>query len=134
MKIKLFYFKNRNEQKNFIEKLSKYFTKNNGEFIYINDDRKTMFIYEGEIEGGFDSYIINSIEEILKILKSYEFETFAVRSRRKNKMDDNKMLGKIIVEGLNKKVNLENPDLTIFLDSVDGFTLTYVELKSIYKS
>ncbi|MEM3325565.1 MAG: THUMP domain-containing protein, partial [Thermoplasmata archaeon] len=112
MKMKLFYFKNRNELKNFVNTLKEEFLNKDGEFIYFIEENKMLIMYNGEMDGGYDSYIIESLEEVPEILRKINFKTFAVRSKRRRKMEDNRILGQIIKEKLGKDVNLDNPDIT----------------------
>jgi hypothetical protein len=125
--IKVFYFKNRNELKNFLESLKRKFLKGEGEFIYRMSGNKLLLFYNGEIEGGNIAYVINKIEEIPELLKDYEFKSFAVRSKRNNSMEDNRIVGKMIKEKMGKIVDLENPDIKVILDDIDGLTIFFIK-------
>ncbi|MEM0144370.1 MAG: THUMP domain-containing protein [Thermoplasmata archaeon] len=127
MKMKLFYFKNRNELKNFVNTLKEEFLNKDGEFIYFIEENKMLIMYNGEINGGYDSYIIESLEEVPEILRKINFKTFAVRSKRRRKMEDNRILGQIIKEKLGKDVNLDNPDITIYLENVGKFNVIFIK-------
>ena len=127
MKMKLFYFKNRNELKNFVNTLKEEFLNKDGEFIYFIEENKMLIMYNGEIDGGYDSYIIESLEEVSEILRKINFKTFAVRSKRRRKMEDNRILGQIITEKLGKDVNLDNPDITIYLENVGKFNVIFIK-------
>ncbi|MEL9998738.1 MAG: THUMP domain-containing protein [Thermoplasmata archaeon] len=127
MKMKLFYFKNRNELKNFVNTLKEEFLNKDGEFIYFIEENKMLIMYNGEMDGGYDSYIIESLEEVPEILRKINFKTFAVRSKRRRKMEDNRILGQIIKEKLGKDVNLDNPDITIYLENVGKFNVIFIK-------
>ncbi|MEM0150920.1 MAG: THUMP domain-containing protein [Thermoplasmata archaeon] len=127
MKMKLFYFKNRNELKNFVNTLKEEFLNKDGEFIYFSEENKMLIMYNGDMDGGYDSYIIESLEEVPEILRKINFKTFAVRSKRRRKMEDNRILGKIIKEKLGKNVNLDNPDITIYLENVGKFNVIFIK-------
>ncbi|MBD6955184.1 MAG: THUMP domain-containing protein [Thermoplasmata archaeon] len=125
--IKVFYFRNRNELKDFIEKLRKRFLEGEGEFIYRSFENRLLLFYEGDVEGGKEAYIFNSFEEIPEIIKKLEFKSFAVRSRRMNSNQDNRVLGEIIKERLNKNVDLENPDITLVVDEIGGIKFFFIK-------
>ena len=127
MKMKLFYFKNRNELKNFVNTLKEEFLNKDGEFIYFIEENKMLIMYNGEMDGCYDSYIIESLEEVPEILRKINFKTFAVRSKRRRKMEDNRILGQIIKEKLGKDVNLDNPDITIYLENVGKFNVIFIK-------
>jgi tRNA uracil 4-sulfurtransferase len=64
-------------------------------------------------------------EKTLEILKEKEFDSFRVTASRSqkdfplNSQEINVQLGAYIVEKLNKKVDLHNPDLTCFIEIVE---------------
>jgi len=77
------------------------------------------------------------IEDIEKsavdILKERDFETFKIFTRRSNKNftltspEINKAVGGFVAESLDKKVDLENPDVTFFIEIVDDKAFVYTE-------
>lgn len=115
---KIFYFKNRNELKMKIQSLKIQFLNDGGNFIYRDENTKLLVISDREIEGT-DAFIFKNYDEILEKIKKFDFNTFGVRSKRKNSMEDNKKVGELIQKNLNKKVNLNNPDLWIYIDEID---------------
>lgn len=125
--MKVFYFRNRGEMKDFLGMLRKKFLSDKGEFIYISEDKKMLVFYSGEIEGGFEAHTIMSFDEVVELLKNFNFNTFAVRSKRENSLRDNKILGAMIKERLGKIVDLEKPDVTVVLDRIDNYTIFYIK-------
>ncbi len=77
------------------------------------------------------------IEEIkkkgLEILKEKEFKTFKIETQRSNKNfpltspEINRQIGEHVLNNLKKKVDLENPDLTLFIEIVDNYSFIYSE-------
>jgi len=77
------------------------------------------------------------IEEIkkkgLEILKEKEFKTFKIKTQRSNKNfpltspEINEQIGESILNNLKKKVDLKNPDLTLFIEIVDNYAFLYLE-------
>lgn len=61
-------------------------------------------------------------EEVLKVAKKLEFETFKIVTTRSNKnfklnsMETNVLLGDLIVDELEKKVDVRNPEIKIYVE------------------
>ncbi|MDP8011994.1 MAG: THUMP domain-containing protein [Thermoplasmata archaeon] len=124
---KIFYFKNRDELHKKIRYFKDYFLKNEGEFIYKEQDTKLIIISSMDLEG-LDAYLFKDYLDIIKILKNKNFKTFAVRSKRKNSQQENKLLGELILKNLqDKKVNLENPEITIYVDQIKDMNYFYIK-------
>ncbi|MEK7067102.1 MAG: tRNA uracil 4-sulfurtransferase ThiI [Patescibacteria group bacterium] len=72
-------------------------------------------------------------DEVLKILKEQEFKTFRVTARRAgaefpmSAQEINEKLGALIVEKLEKKVDLKNYDLNCYLEIVGNLVFFYLE-------
>ena len=72
-------------------------------------------------------------EQAFKILKQKKFESFKVFTQRSKKdfyltsPEINKKVGGFIVKKLNKKVDLENPDVTFFIEIVEDLAFVYLE-------
>jgi len=70
---------------------------------------------------------------VLSRIKGKKFRTFKIESRRANKLfrltsqEMNSRLGDIVRTELKKKVDLEKPDLTIFVEIVDNKAFVYFE-------
>lgn len=69
----------------------------------------------------------------LEILKSQKFKTFRITTQRSKKefaltsQQINEKIGEFIIKKLNKKVNLEKPDLTCFIEIVEKYAFLYLE-------
>lgn len=72
-------------------------------------------------------------DEVLEILNGQEFKTFRVTARRAGAefpmpaQEINEKLGALIVEKLDKKVDLENYDLNCYLEIVGNLVFFYLE-------
>lgn len=85
----------------------------------------------------FAREIKQDIEEIkksaLEILQREEFKTFKIFTQRSNKNFNltspavNRTIGEFIVKNLNKQVNLEKPDITLFIEIADDKAFVYLE-------
>ncbi|MBI5079194.1 tRNA 4-thiouridine(8) synthase ThiI [Candidatus Wolfebacteria bacterium] len=81
--------------------------------------------------------IEQNIESIKKtaweLLKERKFKTFRISAKRANKkfslnsQQINEKIGEFIVKKLGKKVNLENSDITVFIEIVEGSAFIYLE-------
>lgn len=75
-------------------------------------------------------------EWAFKILKQKKFESFKIFTQRSKKdfyltsPEINKKVGGFIVKKLNKKVDLENPDVTFFIEIVEDLAFVYLEKNS----
>ena len=84
------------------------------------------------VEQDLDKIKKQCLEEISK----QKFESFCIATQRSNKnfpigsMEVSREVGAYIVEKLNKKVKLDNPDITCFISIVDNFSLIYSEKNS----
>lgn len=127
MHAKIFYFKNRNDLHQKINLLKKHFLKGNGQFIYRDQDNRLLIVTDSDIDGQ-EAFIINEDRDIIKILKGLDFNTFAVRSRRKNAMQENRRIGELVLRNFkDKKVDLENPDITIYIDQVREISFVFIK-------
>lgn len=77
---------------------------------------------------------IKSIQEIaLELLKNKKFKTFRIFAKRAekkfplNSQQINEKIGAFIVKKLGKKVDLENPDITVFIEIVEKTAFLYLE-------
>lgn len=77
---------------------------------------------------------VGEIERLVfEILREEEFKTFKIFTQRSNKnfnltsQEINKIVGEFVVNNLRKKVKLENPDITIFIEIVDDKAFVYLE-------
>jgi len=120
--------------------------------IKINYDQGRMFIRcnESDIESIiiklkkvfgihkiFIGYEINSIDldiiksKILELIKDKEFETFKIETKRSNKnipytsMEINSMLGELVLNNKNTKVDIHNPKVTIHLEIRNNYSYIY---------
>ncbi len=72
-------------------------------------------------------------KKALEILKEQKFESFRISARRSKKefflisQQINERIGELIVRELKKKVDLENPELTCFIEIVEKFAFLYLE-------
>lgn len=72
-------------------------------------------------------------KKVLELLKNEEFESFRITTRRSNKnfaltsQKINEQVGEEVVKKLNKKVDLENPDLTCFIEIAEKQAYIYLE-------
>ncbi|MBN2426430.1 MAG: tRNA 4-thiouridine(8) synthase ThiI [Calditrichaceae bacterium] len=79
----------------------------------------------------------NSIQEIeaicIELLQKQNFNTFAIRAKRSNKNfpltsnEINIKIGTAVVDRLHKKVDLTNPDVTVFIEVLDRYTHVMAE-------
>jgi len=71
----------------------------------------------------------------LEILKGKKFNTFKVSAQRSeksfklNSQQINEKIGEYIIDNLNKKVDLSNPDITIYIEVVEKYCFMYTEKK-----
>jgi thiamine biosynthesis protein ThiI len=69
----------------------------------------------------------------LEMMRRKDFNTFAVSTKRSDKsytktsVEVNIEVGAYIVENMDKKVNLKNPDLTCYIEIMREYTFVYVE-------
>lgn len=77
---------------------------------------------------------IDAIENAaLKLIKDKKFKTFKISAKRSekkfslNSQQINEKVGEFIVKKLKKKVNLENPDIAVFIEIVDKSAFLYLE-------
>ncbi|MGC8672047.1 MAG: THUMP domain-containing protein [Thermoplasmata archaeon] len=127
MYVKIFYFKNRNELHKKVNELKNYFLKEKGQFIYKDQDNRLLVFSDSYIDGP-EAYIFHKYNDMVEILQGIEFKTFAVRSKRKGSMNENRKIGDLLLKNLNeKRVDLENPDITIYVDQVKDFTFFYIK-------
>ncbi|MDD5433318.1 MAG: tRNA 4-thiouridine(8) synthase ThiI [Candidatus Pacebacteria bacterium] len=69
----------------------------------------------------------------IEILKNENFTSFKVETKRSNKkfflssQQINEQIGEIVMEGLNKKVNLHNPDITLYIEITDNQAFLYTK-------
>ena len=69
----------------------------------------------------------------LKILQEKDFKSFRITTKRSKKdfnltsQQINEQVGAFIVEKLNKRVDLENADIEIYIEIVDNFAFLYTE-------
>jgi len=116
METKYFEFKDKNSKNNFLKSIVKKFMENDGEFIYRESEKDLLIFYDGKIDGGEKCYVIKDFKEIPEILKKFEFESFAVRSKMQNSMEYNRIIGDIIKKEMPEKtVNLEKPDIKLII-------------------
>jgi len=72
-------------------------------------------------------------EKCLHILQKKDFSTFRIETRRSkkefplNSQEINIQIGSFIVEKLNKKVQLKDPETTCFIEIIDNRTLIYTQ-------
>lgn len=72
-------------------------------------------------------------EKIVESLKKRKFKTFKVEASRSDKsfllnsQELNEKLGEMILSKMNKKVNLHNPDVRVFIEVVSGKAFYYFE-------
>ena len=72
-------------------------------------------------------------EKSVEILQTKKFKTFRVSSKRSNKKFEinsqqvNERVGAFIVEKMNKKVGLTNPDVNLFIEIVQDYVFLYLE-------
>ncbi len=72
-------------------------------------------------------------EKALDLLKSKKFKTFRIETKRGKKdfpltsQEINEKVGAKIVEELNRKVDLTNPDITCFIEIVEKYAFLYLE-------
>lgn len=127
MHAKIFYFKNRNDLHQKIGVLKKHFLKGKGQFIYRDQDNRLLIVTDLDIDGQ-EAFIINEDRDIIKILEGLDFNTFAVRSRRKNAMQENRRIGELVLRNFkDKKVDLENPDIIIYIDQARDISFFYIK-------
>lgn len=79
----------------------------------------------------------NDIEKIkksvLKILERKNFKTFKIETKRSYKqfpltsLEVNRIIGEIVVNSLGKKVSLENPDITVYIEICEKESFIYTE-------
>jgi tRNA uracil 4-sulfurtransferase len=77
------------------------------------------------------------IEEIeksaIEMLKQENFETFRIKTKRGNKnfpldsIETDKRIGALVVDKLKKKVNLNKPDKTLFIEITQNETFLYLQ-------
>ncbi|MGC8663791.1 MAG: THUMP domain-containing protein [Thermoplasmata archaeon] len=124
---RIYYFKNRDELHKKIKFLKEYFLKNDGQFIYKEQDTKLIIISNTMIEGQ-EAFIFRDYEEIINFLENIHFKKFAIRSRRKNSQIENRNLGKLVLERLKeKRVDLEDPDITIYIDQIKNLSYFFIK-------
>ena len=76
---------------------------------------------------------IKKFEEIEAIVKKEKFKTFKIQAKRSDKtfklnsQKINEQVGDLIRINLKKKVQLSNPDLTIYLEIIEGEIYIYTE-------
>ncbi len=67
------------------------------------------------------------------LLKKKKFKTFKISAKRAekkfplNSQQINEKIGEFIVEKLKKRVDLENPEITVFIEIVDKYAFLYLE-------
>jgi thiamine biosynthesis protein ThiI len=72
-------------------------------------------------------------KKAVELLGSKKFKTFRIETKRSKKdfpltsQEINEKVGAEIVEKLNKKVNLTNPDITCFIEIVENYAFLYLE-------
>lgn len=72
-------------------------------------------------------------KKALELLEEKNFKTFKISTQRSKKdfpltsQEINEKVGEYILKKLNKKVNLEKPDLTCFIEIVEKFAFLYLE-------
>lgn len=72
-------------------------------------------------------------KKTLLLLKEKKFKTFRISTQRSKKefpltsQQVNEKVGKLIVKNLKKRVNLENPDLTCFIEIVERYAFLYLK-------
>jgi len=82
---------------------------------------------------GLSSEFSKISDEVLDILKEQEFKTFRVTARRAgaefpmSAQEINEKLGALVVEKLEKKVNLKNHDLNCYLEIVGNLVFFYLK-------
>mgnify|MGYP001569516593 CR=1 FL=1 len=79
----------------------------------------------------------NEIEKIqetaLTLVKNKEFKTFRISAKRSDKkfplssQEINEKIGESVVKNLKKKVNLKNPEITIFIEVTENNAFLYLE-------
>ncbi|NQU82823.1 MAG: tRNA 4-thiouridine(8) synthase ThiI [Parcubacteria group bacterium] len=100
----------------------------------VGDALKTIF---GLAYFAFAQQAEQSIESIsqkaVEILKDEDFETFRIDAKRSNKefalssQEINEQIGGAVIDGVNKKVKLENPDVTLFIQIVEKFAFLFIK-------
>ena len=77
-------------------------------------------------------------KSVLEFLKDQEFETFKIHTRRHNKnfemksMELNCLLGEVVMNGLNKKVKMKNPDRLVKVEISEKYAFISCEnVKSV---
>lgn len=75
---------------------------------------------------------LNSIKEkVIELLKRKRFKSFRITTQRSKKdfpltsQEINERVGEEVVKKLNKKVDLEEPDLTCFIEIVENYAFLY---------
>lgn len=87
------------------------------------------FAFAQEAEQNIESISEKSVE----ILQSENFETFRIDATRSNKEFEltsqqiNEQAGGAVIEKLNKKVKLKNPDITLFVQIVEKFAFVFTK-------
>ncbi len=72
-------------------------------------------------------------KKALEVLKTQKFKTFKIATQRSKKeflltsTEINEQVGAEILKKLKKKVDLENPDITLFIEIVEKFAFLYTE-------
>lgn len=71
-------------------------------------------------------------KKAVEILDQHDFKTFRITTQRSNKkfplnsQEINEQVGAAVVEKLSKDVDLENPDLTCFIEIVEDYAFLYL--------
>lgn len=95
--------------------------------------KKIPSIYNFSFAYSTDLALKKIEEKLLKIAKDYTNNTFSIRAKRSNKgfkynsQELNEILGELLVKKLNMKVNLDNPEITFFIEITEKQAFIFTE-------
>ncbi len=104
----------------------------NIEFIYYSEKNSALIFSNEDLEKILNLkrvYIFNLFEDIPEYFKNFKDVKFAVRSKFDSK-NINPYVGELILnKNNNLKVDLENPDITIIIDRINGKNYFFIKYK-----